>query len=157
MACERKNSHREDKTDSGKKPQCDGASSNDMSFLVADWSRWDKYKRAKSTASACNGWWQASLGQSQEHMIAGWSQDDKRVIDAVEDYLDRCVQVIVEIDLVESLLRPENREVSWRYVLKHATFRGSNIFQLFDTSQKRNHFVASRRRWLEGQGSDDAR
>ena len=64
---------------------------------------------------------------------------------------------LVEIELVESLLRPEDLEVSLRYVLKHATYRGSNIFQLFNTSQKPNHFVASRRRWLESQGRDDAR
>ena len=57
--------------------------SNDMriSFLVAEWSRWDKYKRAPwkhdSSASARGGWWQASLGQSQEQMIVGWSQDAK--------------------------------------------------------------------------------
>ena len=57
-------------------------SSNDMSYLVADWSRWDKYKRAPwrqdSSASARDGWWQASLGQSQEQMIVGWSQDEKK-------------------------------------------------------------------------------
>ena len=35
--------------------------------------------------------------------------------------------------------------------------RGGNIFQLFDTSEKPNHFVASRRRWLESQGRDGAR
>ena len=35
-------------------------SSNDLSFLVAEWSRWDKYKRAPwrqvSSASASDGW-----------------------------------------------------------------------------------------------------
>ena len=35
-------------------------SSNDMSFLVAEWSRWDTYKRApwrqESSASASDGW-----------------------------------------------------------------------------------------------------
>ena len=45
--------------------------SNDMSFLVAEWSRWDKYKRApwrqNSSASARDGWWQESLGQSGTH------------------------------------------------------------------------------------------
>ena len=51
----------------------------------------------------------------------------------------------------------KNLEVSPRYVLKHSTRRGSNIFQLFDTSQKPNHFVASSRRWLESQGRDGAR
>ena len=44
-----------------------------------------------------------------------------------------------------------------RYVLKHATSSGNNIFQLFDTSEKPNHFVASKRRQLESQGRDDAR
>ena len=85
-------------------------------------------------------------------MTVCWSRDEKKVIDAVEDYLETCVQV-VEIELVE---RPENLEVSLRYVMKHATYRSSNIFQLFDTSEKSNHFVASRRRWLESQGSDEA-
>ena len=46
---------------------------------------------------------------------------------------------------------------SLKYVLKYATGRGSNIFQLFDTSEKPNHFVASRRRWLESQGRNGAR
>ena len=75
----------------------------------------------------------------------------------MEDYLENYAQVLLEIELVESLLRPENLEVSLRYVLKHATYRCSNVFQLIDTSEKPNHFVASRRRWLVSQGSDDAR
>ena len=33
----------------------------------------------------------------------------------------------------------------------------ATCFQLFDTSEKPNHFVASRRRWLESQGRDGAR
>ena len=57
---------------------------------------------------------------------------------------------------MERLLRPEDFEVSLRYVLKHAIGRGSNIFKLFDTSEKPNHFAASRRR-LESQGRDGAR
>ena len=73
------------------------------------------------------------------------------------DKLEGCAQVIVDIHVVERLLRPENLEVSLRYVLKHATSRGRNIFQLFDTSEKPNRFVASRRRWLENQGRDGAR
>ena len=78
-------------------------------------------------------------------------------MDAVEDYLENCAHVKVDIAVVESLLRPENLEVSLRYIVKHSTRRGSNIFQLFDTSEKPNRFVASRRRWLESQGSDGAR
>ena len=89
-------------------------------------------------------------------MIVGCSQDEK-MIDAVEDYLEKCAQVTVKNDLVESLLRPENFEVSLRYVLKHANYGSSNIFQLFDTTEKPNHLVASRRRRLESQERDDAR
>ena len=59
---------------------------------------------------------------------------------------------MVDIEVVERLPRPENLEVS----LQHATRRGSNIFQL-DTSERPNHFVASRRRWLESQGRNGAR
>ena len=71
--------------------------SNDMSFLVAEWSRWDKYKRAprrqESSASARDGWWQASFGT-----VSG-AKMKKRVTDAVEDYLEKCAQVIVKIEL----------------------------------------------------------
>ena len=42
----------------------------------------------------------------------------KRVMDAVEDYLESCAQVIVDIEVVERLLRPEDLEVSLRFVLK---------------------------------------
>ena len=112
--------------------------SDDMGFLVARWFRWDKYKRApwrqESSASASDGWWQASLGQPQEQMIVGWSQDEKRVIDAVEYCLEKCAQFTVKIDLVASVQRPEDLEVSLKYVLKkHANYGWSNIFQLFDT------------------------
>ena len=81
----------------------------------------------------------------------------KKMIDAVEDYLEKCAQVKVKFDLVESLRMPEDLEVSSRYVSKHANFGCSNIFQLFDTTEKPNHFVASRRRWLESQVRDDAK
>ena len=67
----------------------------------------------------------------------------KRVLGAVEDYLEKCAQVTVKIDVVESLLRPEN---FLRNVSKPTTYCGSNIFQLLDTSDKPNHFVASKRR-----------
>ena len=60
----------------------------------------------------------------------------KRVIDAVEDYLASCAHVIVEIELVESLLRPEKIEVSLRYVLKHANYGGAEISSSSSTQQK---------------------
>ena len=130
----------------------DTFSSDDLSLLVAQWSS-TKEHHGDKIRRICKRWMVASMGQTEEQTIVGWSQDEKRVIDAVEDFLERCGQVIVDIEVVESLLRPENLEVSLRYILKHATSRGSNIFQLFDTVEKPNHFVASRERWLDSQGS----
>ena len=60
-------------------------------------------------------------------------------------------QMKVDIEVMESMLQPENREISPEYILKHSTTRGSNIFQLFDITEKPKHFVASRRRWLNSQ------
>ena len=81
----------------------------------------------------------------------------KRVMEVAEDHLEKCANVQVDIEVLESLMEPENLEVSLRYVLKHASSSGSNVFQLFDTSEKPNHFVASRRRWLESRGKNGAR
>ena len=78
--------------------------------------------------------------------------DRKMVMEPVEDYLENCDHVMVDIDIPESLLKPEKLEVCLRYVLKYSTRRGSYIFQLFDTSEKPNNSVASGRRWLESQG-----
>ena len=46
-------------------------------------------------------------------------------------------------------MESEKREISSRYILKFSTKGGSNIFRLFDKSEKVDHFVASRRRWLK--------
>ena len=86
-------------------------SSNDLSFLVAEWSTWDKYKRAPwrqdSSASASDGWWREDL----EQLMVSWSPIEKRVMDAVGDYLESCARIIVDIEVVERLLMPENLEV----------------------------------------------
>ena len=87
--------------------------------LVVSAARWDEYPRIRAR-------------QEEEYQE--------------EDYLEKCALVTVKIDLVESLLRPENLGVSLRYVLKPANYGSSNIFQLFDTTEKPNHLVASRRR-----------
>ena len=41
---------------------------------------------------------------------------DRRVMEAVEDYLKKWAHVKVDIEVLESLLKPENLEVSERYV-----------------------------------------
>ena len=76
--------------------------------------------------------------------------------DAVEDYSESCAQIIVDIEVVERLLRPESLEVSLRYVLEHATGEAAKSSSS-STSERPNHFAASRRRWLESQGRNGAR
>ena len=75
-------------------------------FLVASRSLWDKYKRKwnapwrqNSSASVSEGWWQ----EGQEQQRVGWSSVEKRVMEAVEDYLENCANVKVDIEVLESL------------------------------------------------------
>ena len=111
--------------------------SNGLSeFLMDDLSRWDKYKRKwnapwrqNSSASASEGWWQ----EGQERPRVGGVRWKKGVMEAVDDYLDNCAHVKVDIEVLESLLKPENQEVSLRYFLKCSTrktiFSGSSTHQ----------------------------
>ena len=69
----------------------------------------------------------------------------------MEDYLEKCAVFKVDIEALQRLMEPEDEEVCPRYILKYSTRGGSNIFEPFDTREKKNHFVASRRRWLERQ------
>ena len=77
-------------------------------------------------------------------------------MEAAEDYLESCANVRVYIQALERLMEPENREISPRYILKYSTRGGSNIFQRFGTSEKQDHFVANRKRWLESQVKNGA-
>ena len=76
----------------------------------------------------------------------------RKVIAAVEDYLEKCINLKVVIATLERLMEREEAEVCLRYILKHAKRRGSSICMIFDTKEKNGHFVASRRRWLKYQG-----
>ena len=67
---------------------------------------------------------------------------------AVENYLENCADIKVDIDVLARLIEPEDEGVCLRYILKYWTRGGSNIFKLFDTSEKNDHLVANRRRWL---------
>ena len=62
-----------------------------------------------------------------------------------------CVHTEVDIGALERLMEPENEEVSPRYILKYSTRGGSNILQLFDRAERKDHFVECRKRWLESQ------
>ena len=68
---------------------------------------------------------------------------------AAENYLENCADIKVDVEAVARLIEPEDEEVCPRYILKYSTRRGSNIFKLFVTGEKKDHLVASRRRWLE--------
>ena len=69
----------------------------------------------------------------------GWNSMENRVMEAAEDYLENCANMNVDIEVLETLLKPENLEISPRYILKYSTSRGSKIFQLFDTTEKPGH------------------
>ena len=71
---------------------------------------------------------------------------ENSVMEAAEDYLENCASMKVDIEVLERLIEPENLEICQRYM--YSTRGGSNIFQLFDTSEKQDHFVA--KRWLVG-------
>ena len=56
----------------------------------------------------------------------------------------------MDIEALERLIEPEDEFLSQK-ILKYSTRGGSNIFQLFDTVEKKDRSVASERRWLERQ------
>ena len=82
--------------------------------------------------------WQADLGQADlVEQRDGWSHLERRLIAALTDYLAKCINLTVEIAALELLMEPEEAEVCLRYTLKHAKRRGSGIFEIFDTEEKR--------------------
>ena len=134
-------------------------------FLVVSKARWDEHQRKMtvqkeelrrtpitlqqhSFSSMSERQWQAD----RDGLHDGWSHLERRVIAAMEDYLEKCINITVEIAGLELLMEPEEAEVCTRYIVKHAKRRGSGIFEIFDTKEKKDHFVASRRRWLEYKG-----
>ena len=72
---------------------------------------------------------------------------------AVENYMDHCVQTKSGHRGLGALDGARKRRgLSRRYILKCSTREGSDMFQLFDTAEKKDYFVASRGRWLESRG-----
>ena len=58
---------------------------------------------------------------------------------------------------MEHLIDPQDEEVSLRYILKHSTRGSSNIFQLFNTEEKKDHFVASKKALVRAPGREGSR
>ena len=73
---------------------------------------------------------------------------------AVKDYLEKCVSTKVDIEALERLMEPENEQISLRYILKYSKRGGSNNFQLLDTAEKKDHFVASRKKMVGESGEE---
>ena len=100
-------------------------------FLVVSRSRWNEHqrrlnapRRQNSSASSSERQWQEGL----EEQRFGWSSLERRVMGAVENYLENCVHTKVDTEALDRLMEPENEEVSPRYILKYSTRGGSNIF-----------------------------
>ena len=58
-------------------------------------------------------------------------------MEAVENCLERCADIKVDFEALERLIEPEEEKVCLRSILKYSTRRGSDIFQFFDTSEKK--------------------
>ena len=51
----------------------------------------------------------------------------------------------MDIEALARLIEPEDEGVCLRYILKYSTRGGSNILQLFETSEKKDHLMANRK------------
>ena len=105
-------------------------------FLAVSRSRWDKDQKRlnapwRQNSSACSSerQWQEGL----EGKRVGWTPSERRVMVAGGNYLDNCVHMKMDNEVLERLMEPENEEVSLRYILKFSTRKGSNTHQLFNT------------------------
>ena len=84
-------------------------------LLMVSSTRWDKDQkrlnapwRQNSSASSSGRQWQEGL----ERQKVGWTTSERRVVGAVENYLDNCVHMKMDIEVLERLMEPENEEVS---------------------------------------------
>ena len=88
--------------------------------------------RQLSLSSTDESQWQADL----EAQRSIWSARERRVIAAMEMFLDESDDMKVEIKALELLLGPEDREVNLRYILMNASRRGSRIVEISARKRK---------------------
>ena len=55
----------------------------------------------------------------------------------MENYLDKRDDMKLEVGELELLMGPEDSEVDLMYILTHARRRGSRIFEVFSTKEKK--------------------
>ena len=118
-------------------------------FLVVSRARWDEHRRKISVqkeglrrllvtlqhdsfSRMSERQWHADLDEQHDGKI----NPERRVIAAMEDNLEKCINLKAEIAALELLMEPEEAELCLRYILKHAKRRGIGIFEVFDTEEK---------------------
>ena len=70
----------------------------------------------------------------------------------MEHYLDKSDELRVEVRESEHRMGPEDSEVNLLYILTQASRRSSsNIFEIYSTSGRSDHLLASRKRWVNYQ------
>ena len=103
-------------------------------FLVVSGTRWDKHQKRmnapwqQNSSSSSNGRQrQAGL---EEQRVSWISSERKVMVDSGRLPGKMCADIKVDIEVMERLIEPEDKEVCPRYILKYSTRGGSNIFQL---------------------------
>ena len=119
------------------------------------WRACEKAPWRQNSSSSSNEWqWQVGREEQRVELELIGKKGDEQ---AVENYLENCADIKVDIGALASSIEPEDEEVCKKV---HPELfderRGSNIFKLFDTSEKKDNLVACRRRWLERQGEEVA-
>ena len=91
-----------------------------------------KRRGVKNSSSASNErQWQVGL----EEQRCAWSSSERKVMEAVEDNLENCADIKVDIEALGRSIEPEDEEVCLRYILKYSTTGSSNIFKLFESEK----------------------
>ena len=62
---------------------------------------------------------------------------ERKVMRAVENYLESSADIKVDVGVLERLIEPEVEKVCLRYILKYSTRRGSNISWTLTQARKR--------------------
>ena len=76
------------------------------------------------------------------------SAKDRTIIARIRQYLEKCKSTKVEIEELESLLGPDDREVNFRRILEEARdTKGCAIFETFSTDGPSEFLVVVRSRW----------
>ena len=105
------------------------------------WRAREKAPWRQSSSSSNERQWQVGMDEQR----CEWSSSERKVMRAVENYLESSADVQVDVGVLESLIEPEEGKVCLRYILKYSTRRGSSIFQFLNTSKKKDHLFCKQK------------